>query len=73
MPGPSIRVFSYFKCIFEFDPGGSIVVESQIQTLSVENYKGDFTDNFRALCEVLFVLATGFAFYVEVRRLTLCS
>ena len=34
-----IGVFSHFKCDFVFNPGGSIVVESQVQTTSVENYK----------------------------------
>ena len=62
-----LGLFSYLKSSFEFDPGGSILNESQIQTISVENYKGDMWDNFRAFCEVLYVIATIYSVGRAVR------
>ena len=60
-----LGLFSYFTIMFEFNAGGSILIDSQIQTISVENYRGNFVDNFRAACEVFFVVVTAYALSVE--------
>ena len=67
-----LGVFSYFHCDFEFSPGGSIVVSSQVQTLSVENYKGDHLDNFRVACEVLFLGITLYHVVLECHEMWAC-